>query len=116
MRLPSFIKLPRHSRFEIEPRHYDPIKEEIEERTEKIKRELELRKKGQGGRRINISKAYKKKEREDLRSSLGMFFLVFVLGATAFGYLYIQEHAETILWMGGFGLALYLYFRIKGIF
>ena len=40
MRFPSFIKLPRHKHYEIQPRYYDPIKEQIAERTEKIKREM----------------------------------------------------------------------------
>ncbi len=40
MRLPSLIRLPRNKQFTIVPRHYDPIKEELEERTSRIKNEL----------------------------------------------------------------------------
>ena len=40
MKLPSFIKLPGHKKFTITPRYYDPIKEEIMERTEAIKRKM----------------------------------------------------------------------------
>ena len=40
MKLPSFVKLPGHKKFTITPRYYDPIKEEILERTEMIKREM----------------------------------------------------------------------------
>jgi len=39
VKLPSLVRLPKHKRFEFQPRHYDPIKEELEERIEKIKRE-----------------------------------------------------------------------------
>ena len=42
MRLPSLIRLPKHQRFSFQPRHYDPVKEEIEERVSKIKREMEI--------------------------------------------------------------------------
>ena len=41
MKLPSIFKTASHQRFSIKPRYYDPIKEEIEERTSRIKKELE---------------------------------------------------------------------------
>lgn len=41
MKLPSIIKTERPQRFSITPRHYDPVKEEIEQRTARIKKELE---------------------------------------------------------------------------
>ena len=40
MKLPSFFKTPRNQKFTITPRYYDPIKEEIEERTSRIRREM----------------------------------------------------------------------------
>lgn len=40
MKLPSFVKLPGHKKFTIIPRYYDPIKEEIMERTEEIKKKM----------------------------------------------------------------------------
>ncbi|MEQ8714191.1 MAG: hypothetical protein RIC80_14315 [Cyclobacteriaceae bacterium] len=42
MRLPSLIRLPSHQRFKFQARHYDPVKEEIEERVSKIKHDMEL--------------------------------------------------------------------------
>lgn len=41
MKLPTLTKLGKYHRFNLTPRHYDPIKEEIEQRTEAIRRELE---------------------------------------------------------------------------
>lgn len=41
MKLPSLFKTANHARFEIKPRFYDPIKEEIEQRTARIKKELQ---------------------------------------------------------------------------
>ena len=43
MRFPSLFRLPRHQQFRIVPRYYDPVKEEIQERTERIKQEMEGR-------------------------------------------------------------------------
>lgn len=42
MKLPSLVKIPRNKRFEFRPRYYDPIKEELLERVEKIKRQNNL--------------------------------------------------------------------------
>ena len=35
------FRIPRHQQFQIKPRYYDPIKEEIKERTERIKQRME---------------------------------------------------------------------------
>ena len=40
LKLPSLVKKPKYQRFHVEPRYYDPIKEDIEFRTERIKSEL----------------------------------------------------------------------------
>jgi hypothetical protein len=41
MKFPSLVKIARPHRFNITPRYYDPIKDEIEQRTLAIKRQLE---------------------------------------------------------------------------
>jgi hypothetical protein len=41
MKLPSIFRLPQHKRFSFTPRYYDPIKEDIANRTALIKRQLE---------------------------------------------------------------------------
>ena len=46
MRFPSLFRLPRHQQFRIQPRYYDPVKEEIRERTERIKDEMKGRETG----------------------------------------------------------------------
>ena len=40
MKFPSLIRLPRNKRFNFEPRFYDPIKEDIENRVSQIKSEM----------------------------------------------------------------------------
>ncbi|RXQ94952.1 hypothetical protein EO244_07835 [Ancylomarina salipaludis] len=40
MALPGFFKKPEHKRFNIQPRYWDPAKEEREERENRIKAEL----------------------------------------------------------------------------
>jgi len=41
MKLPTIVKLGKYHCFNLTPRHYDPIKEEIEQRTEAIRRQLQ---------------------------------------------------------------------------
>lgn len=41
MKFPSIFRVNQPHKFNLSPRHYDPVKEEIEERTSRIKRELE---------------------------------------------------------------------------
>lgn len=41
MKFPSIFRSAAPMRYDIKPRYYDPIKEEIEQRTARIKRELE---------------------------------------------------------------------------
>ncbi|KYG76773.1 hypothetical protein [Roseivirga echinicomitans] len=40
MKLPSLVKKPNYQRYDIKPRYYDPVKEDIENRTSRIKAEM----------------------------------------------------------------------------
>lgn len=46
MKRPSLFRTPKHQRFNLTPRHYDPVKEELDARTARIKAELEREKAG----------------------------------------------------------------------
>ena len=39
MKFPSLIRLPKNKKFSVKPRHYDPVKDDIEQRVSKIKNE-----------------------------------------------------------------------------
>ncbi|MFN3800777.1 hypothetical protein [Belliella pelovolcani] len=41
MKFPSIFKTARPMSFDIKPRYYDPVKEEIDQRTQRIKRQLQ---------------------------------------------------------------------------
>ena len=56
MRFPSLFRTPRHQKFHIEPRYYDPIKEEIAERTERIRKEMDGEYKGGSAGRISFKR------------------------------------------------------------
>ena len=86
MKIPSFIRLPKNKRFNFEPRYYDPIKEELEERTSRIKVELE----GEEAStyRDSISSAFRRKQRREKQSNVMQLAFVILLVGVFFGYLY----------------------------
>ena len=82
MKIPSFIRLPKNKRFNFEPRYYDPIKEEIEERTSRIKNEMEEE---EGySHRGSISSAFRRKQRQNKQSNVMQFVFVFILVGVLF--------------------------------
>ncbi|WP_026950524.1 hypothetical protein [Algoriphagus mannitolivorans] len=128
MKFPSIFKTSSPQRFGIQPRYYDPVKEEIEERTSRIKKELEEEgllsgedghnPEGYGaGIRGSFSNYRGIKQREtSIFSSTAMIrtLLFFGMITAAFGYIYIGPEILTYL---GIGLALvasvYFFLRIK---
>lgn len=107
MKFPSIIKTARYRRFEVEPRYYDPIKEEIEERTERIKRELNGEYDAQytGGR---IS--FDRKTRKTANASMLQLVIAAVLGSGVMGWLYFGNDIFYALWLV---VPIYLFFRFR---
>lgn len=128
MKFPSIFKTSSPQRFGIQPRYYDPVKEEIEERTSRIKKELEAEgllsgedghnPEGHGASiRGSFSNYRGIKQREtSLFSSTAMIrtLLFFGMITAAFGYIYIGPEILTYM---GYGAALiaaiYFFFKIK---
>jgi len=118
MKLPSIVRIANPKRFSVTPRHYDPIKDEIEQRTSAIKKELEeegILSPENGstvlstGYQSSIKGAFRKKTRaksSSLFESSGLLrLLIFVvlLGGLG-GYLYL-----------GNGVLYYLAYLCMGI-
>lgn len=79
MKLPSLVKIPKYKRFEFRPRYYDPVKEELEERVEKIKREHNIDGKTDNTYRptkIRFDRATKKNK---FQINLQLYLIVFML-------------------------------------
>ncbi|REE01502.1 hypothetical protein [Marinoscillum furvescens] len=108
MRFPSFIKVSKYRRFGIEPRYYDPIKEEIEERTARIKQEMKAGESTPGyvPGRIN----FERKTESIPNSSFLQLLIAAVLGTTVIGWLYFGNQVFYALWLV---VPVYLYFRLK---
>jgi len=89
MRFPTLTRLPKNKRFNFQPRYYDPIKEEIEERTSRIKGEIDRSK--NSSYRENISAAFRSRRRAEKKSGVMQFGFVLLFALIFFGYLLYGE-------------------------
>jgi hypothetical protein len=85
MKFPSIFRLPGHQRFEIQPRYYDPIKEDLDKRTSRIRQELKSEK--EGGSVQSIRDAYKAKKGSNRSADLFQFLMIIIVGLSIGGYL-----------------------------
>lgn len=106
MRFPSFIKVPRNRRFGIEPRYYDPVKEEIEERTARIRKEMEGQPTDYQPGRIT----FERKATKAPSTSFLQLLIAAILGVMVFGWLYVGNQIFYLVWLA---VPIYLYFRLK---
>lgn len=109
VRFPSFIRLPRNKQFEITPRYYDPVKEEITERTERIKREMKGEHSDYAPGRIK----FERKTQAVPSSSFLQMIIAAVLGLSVVGWLFYGNDIFYALWLA---VPVYLYFRLKNRF
>ena len=124
MKLPSIFKTASHQRFEIKPRYYDPIKEEIEERTSRIKKELEQEgllepeedSSSEAPRRPAMKGSFSSyrgmKPRDSaVFNSAGIIRTLLFLGmvAAAFGYIYIGPQVFTYMGYTAVGIGGFYY-------
>lgn len=110
MRFPSLIRLPRNRRFTIEPRYYDPIKEEIEERTRKIKQEMQG--KNGDGEYVPGRISFERKTSPVPNSSFLQLLIAAVLGGGVVGWLYYGNVIFYTLWLI---VPIYLFFRLRSL-
>jgi hypothetical protein len=132
MKFPSIFRTAKPMRFDIKPRYYDPVKEEINQRTAKIKRELQAdgklplenedsdvlnRDYGSSIRGAFTQGSPIKGRTASMVTSAGMIRLVIfiVLLGAFFGYVYLGPDAlYTMLFIFMGGVLIYLFFRLKG--
>jgi uncharacterized membrane protein YhaH (DUF805 family) len=112
MKLPSLVRVPKYKRFNFEPRHYDPVKEEIKNRTERIRSELKSSDSSDVTDTANeilvkqrISEAFVRSKRPTSGKINGLqLFLVLLISATFVGFIYIGFPALIIT-----GVIIFLY-------
>ncbi len=80
MKFPSLVKLPKNKKFNVKPRHYDPIKDDIEQRISKIKNEKK--------KKLFINKFDNPTELEILKPGNLQLLLFLLLSLVFVGWLY----------------------------
>ncbi|NJN27240.1 MAG: hypothetical protein HC819_15285 [Cyclobacteriaceae bacterium] len=111
MKFPSLSRIPKYKRFTFEPRYYDPVKEDIRNRTQRIKEELKVT--SAHAHRAHIKSAFDRRERRQ-KSSDFMQLLLIVILLGAFGGWIIYGNVVLYIFMLVF--PLYLYLRTRKFF
>ena len=109
MKFPQFIRVAKYKRFHITPRYYDPVKEDIEMRTQKIKNELNNSKVGNYQSYIRGS-FERKVTRESNTGFLRLIIFLVIIGILG-GYIYFGKDFLYIFFLL---IPVYVYFRLKG--
>jgi hypothetical protein len=108
MRLPTLTRLPKNRRFNFQPRYYDPIKEELSERTSRIKSELEQSQ--TSTYRENISAAFRRRRRAERKSGVMQFGFVIAFVLIFIGYL---SYGEKIFFSFIILIPIYIWLKLK---
>ena len=111
MKLPSLFRTPRHQRFSITPRYYDPIKEDIDNRTSRIRKELEISKEGKTIQPSSMPGSFSRRLKENKKTSIVQLLLIIFFITASVGYL---QFGNDILYLFLIIIPVYLYFRLKG--
>jgi hypothetical protein len=110
-KFPSLIRLPSHKRFNYEPRHYDPIKEEIENRIATIKREMG-QSDDEGEYKSGISGAFRRNQESKATISSGFLQLIIftVLFGGFVGWIF---YGNLVLYILSAFIPVYLFLRLR---
>ena len=112
MKIPSLTRLPNHRRFSFEPRYYDPIKEDIAERTSRIEQEIRQLDTDVSPRRISFEGAFARRATQARSANMLQLAIVVVLFTLIFGYLY---YGNDILYIGLLAIPVYIFFRLRKV-
>ncbi len=112
MKIPSIIKIPKHQRYSVTPRYYDPVKEEIEQRTSRIKKELENKENGIDSSSAISGTFSSKRNHSEKGSSYFQLLLIVDLLGSFIGYL---QWGNTALYFLACSLFFLIYLKMKRI-
>lgn len=109
MKIPSLTRTPKHKRFNFQPRYYDPVKEDIKNRTERIRGEL-LKKSSQN-HRYHMESAFSDRHRQYKKTDIMQLLIILLFLGTFFGYIYFGNVA---LYVFAVLFSAFIYVKVKG--
>lgn len=108
MRFPSLFRLPRYQQFQVKPRYYDPIKEEIKHRTEKIKNSVDN---DEAAEYNSANITFRRKATSAPATSMLQLIIAVMLGLVILGWLQFGNNIfYYLLWIIVPG---YLFYRLR---
>ena len=113
MKFPRIFRVPSYRRYHVEPRYYDPVKEEIEQRTAQIKAEMEherIHGTSQNSLRASFRDARARREAEATKSNVVLGVLLAGMAGFVFAYLEFGNIAFALLLVI---IPLYIYIKSK---
>ncbi len=111
MKFPSLTPLPNHRRFNIEPRYYDPVKEDIEARTSRIKQEISQVGEGGSSYQVSgISGSFSRKANYTKNANILQMVIILLLIILIGGYLL---YGNDIFYIFLLIVPVYFYIRIR---
>lgn len=94
MKLPSIINIPAYQRFKYEPRFYDPIKDEIDGRRKRIRRQLDGdKRRGTDSSKTRIEGAFARRVPHEAKSTFLRLIVAAILFSGVVGFLYFGNIA-----------------------
>lgn len=93
LRLPQFIKLPEHTRFEYRPLYYDKRKEDLEEKVNKFKKQKELLEKGDYKPEIKgkFSRSFNRGATKKQKKAANIRLAIIIIFTAIIAYIIIQK-------------------------
>jgi len=110
MKFPTLTRLPNNRRFNVEPRYYDPVKEDIEERTSRIKQEISQGREGNEHLASGIAGSFSKRANYTKNANTLQMIILISLILFIGGYLLYGNEIFYILLLA---VPIYFFFRIR---
>lgn len=117
MKIPSLLRTPKYQRYHIEPRYYDPVKEELQEREARIKQSMladnTRNKENTISKNSTLHGSFTGRRTSRKGSaSFAQMIIMLLLSALIFGYIYLGDVAlYTVVGIS----SVLLYLKIKRI-
>ncbi len=109
MKIPLLSGRLQNKRFQFEPRYYDPVKEDIDNRTARIAAEMKHEPSAEV-QRARIKTAYIVRENRSRSIDMMQVVLMVLLVATVFGWIY---YGNVALYFFLVLFPIYIYFRTR---
>ncbi len=116
MKFPSLVKLPKYNKFNFEPRYYDPVKEEIDVRTARIKHEIEaeeaagLSNADRARFKAEMNQVFSRRAAEDRKSSVMQVVFILLFFSIFVGYLF---YGNNVIYAALILIPAYIFYRKK---